>query len=591
MTKWHSRRARLRRLSSVLLWLVLLFLGLPACSRSKASELEGDPLPSSVTRGPGGSSGPSRFLAYPERDFHPADVRPPEERGGVLRVAIPDDLPTLNAHAIGGPYFQWFGRLVWDNLIYRDAEGNHTPWLARSWDISPDGRTYTFHLREDVTFSDGSKFNAEAVRINLDHMVDPKTKSSLAGRYIAPYRRGEVVDEFTFRAHLAEPYAPFLDVLAQSYLGMFSPQAILKNPSGLAAMPVGSGPFLLKEYKRQQGLIFERRPDYRWGPGYRGNIGPAYLERIVMDIVPEPVVRAGGLSSGQHDLVIDIAPQSAASLRENPSLVVSNRVRQGNPTRIITFNTQRAPFDDVRIRRAVALATDKQAIARLLGFGEFFLKTDFLCAPTRHYDPSFQEALGYRPAEAEKVLDEAGWVERDAEGFRTRGGQRLRAEVVFTESLAAPGAGLVSLQSDLKRVGFDLVLVHVPALKATEIRQAGDYQALGGGGWHTNTPDGLYILYHSGEIITDKTFGQNTFRLSDSVLDQLLSEARRTTESERQRQLYSAAQRRLTELVPGVPIFESQSLVAYHRRLRGLVFDTSHNTVVLSGAWLERPKR
>lgn len=568
----------------------LLPLALLACSRQKTEDLSGDRLPSSVTEGPGGSSVPNRFLSYPASDFQRAEdaPRPPRDKtGGVLRVAIPDDLPTLNSHAVGGPYFQWFGRLVWDNLVYRDAEGNPTPWLAKSWDISADGLVYTFYLRDDVTFSDGAKFNAEAVLVNLDHMVDPDTKSSLAGRYIAPYHHGEIADEYTFRAHLSEPYAPFLDVLAQSYLGMYSPRAIRENPRGLAAYSVGSGPFVLKEYNRQQSLTFVQRPDYDWGPAYRGHEGPAPFERIQVDIVPEPFVRAGGLASGQHDLVIDIAPQSAQPLRQNPRLVVSNRVRQGNPTRIITFNVERAPFDDVRVRRAVALATDKEALTRLLGFGEFFVKTDFLGSPTRHYDPSFQDALRFNPEAAERLLDEAGWTERDPQGFRAKGGRRLRAEVVFTENILAPGAGLVSLQADLKRVGFELVLAQVPALQATQLRQTGNYQALGGGGWHTNTPDGLFILYHSREIITDTTFGQNTFRLNDSALDELLAGARAALDFETQRKLYSEAQRRLTELVPGVPVFESQSLVAYDRRLRGLLFDTSHNTVVLSGAWLE----
>lgn len=571
-----------------LLSLVLL----AACSTRKAEPKRDEPLPSSVTTGPGGSSSPSRALHYPASDFRvPPSPQPdvvPPRAGGTLRVAMAEDPPTLNSHAVGGPYFQWYGRLVWDNLVYRDADGQHTPWLAQSWEISPDGLTYTFHLRRDVTFSDGAPFNAEAVRINFDHMLDPATQSALAARYLGPYVRGEVVDEFTFRAHLSEPHAPLLDGLAQAYLGMYSPRVIRENPKSFASLSVGTGPYVLEKFTRQQGLILVRRPDYRWGPEYRGHDGPALFDRIEIDIVPEPFVRAGGLTSGQYDLVIDIAPQSAQSLRRDPRFIVSNRVRQGNPTRAITFNVERAPFDDVRIRRAVALATDKEAIAQLLGFGEFFVKTDFLGSATRHYDPDFQDALRYDPKAAELLLDEVGWTGRDSEGFRTREGKRLSAEVVFTESIIAPGASLISLKTDLKKVGFDLVLVQLPALQLTQLRQTGEYQAHGGGGWHTNTPDGLYILYHSREIITDTTFGQNTSRLRDSILDDLLARARRALDLESQRNLYSAAQKRLTEIVPGVPIYESQSLVAYRKELRGLLFDTSHNTVVLASAWLEK---
>ena len=575
---------------------LLLLLALAACSRSESSTpqraAQEERLPSSVTKGPAGSTAPSRFLSYPASDFQQPETkqRALEKRpGGTLRVAIADDLPTLNSHAVGGPYFQWYGRLVFDNLVYRDADGNPSPWLAKSWEISADGLTYTFRLRDDVTFSDGVKFNAEAVLVNLEHMRDPATKSSLAGRYIAPYQRGEILDEYSFRAHLSEPYAPFLDVLAQAYLGMYSPKAIRENPKALSSTSVGSGPFVLESYTRQQGLTFVRRADYRWAPPYQRHEGPAFFDRIQVDIVTEPFVRAGGLASGQHDLIIDVAPQSAQSLRSNPRLAVSNRVRQGNASRAITFNVERAPFDDVRVRRAVALATDGAGIARLLGFGEFFAKTDFLCSATRHYDPSFQDALRYDPQAANRLLDEAGWTGRDAQGFRTKGGQRLRADVTYAETVITPGSALISLQSDLKRVGFELSLVQVPTLQLTQIRQTKNYQALGGGGWHTNTPDGLYILYHTNELITDTTFGQNTARLSDPELDDLLSRARRAMDVETQRKLYSAAQKRLVELVPGVPVYESQSLVAYNRRLHGLLFDTSHNTVILSGAWLGEP--
>lgn len=564
---------------------------LTACSPAEKSSSAGGIEPSS-SAAPVDGAAPSRFIAYPETDFRLSEpaLRPPEGvAGGTLRASIAADTVSLDPHAVSATYMQWFGRFVFDNLVYLDAAGKATPWLAKSWEISPDGLSYTFHLRDDVTFSDGAKFNADAVLANLEHMRDPETRSPLAGRYIAPYDRGEVIDEFTFRAHLREPYAPFLDVLAQSWLAIVSPKAIRENPRGLAFAPVGSGPFILESYTRQQSLKLVRRTDYHWAPDYLRHHGPAYLDCIEVDIIPEAMVRSSALSSGQHELTLDLPPQSAGSLRNDPGILVSSRVRQGIPTRVLTFNVERAPFDDVRVRRALALAIDREGIARIIGFGEYLVKTDFLASSTRHYDPSFQHFLRYDFGAANRLLDEAGWITRDKEGYRTREGRRLGSDFLVNET-ATPSASIVALQSDFKKVGFELRITQLPAAQVTQRRRAGDFEAIGGGVWHTNTPDALYILHHSDEIVTPTRFGQNTGHFSDGVLDNLLSEARRSgDEAERQR-LYSAAQARLVELVPAIPVYENHTLVAYTRRLRGVVFDTSHNTVVLTGAWLDHSK-
>lgn len=530
-------------------------------------------------------SGPGDFV-YPRTDYV-AQGR--GKSGGTLRVSTASDTGTLDLHAISSTNAQWLGRILYDNLVYLDDQGNITPWLAESWDVSPDGKTYTFRLRNDVTFSDGAKFNAEAVRINLEHMRDPATKSPLAAAYISPYTNGEVVDEYTFRANLSEPYSPFLNVLAQSWLCMISPKAIRENPEKIGEAPVGSGPFVVESYTRQQGIRFVRREDYHWAPPFIEHHGPAYLDRIEIDFIPEPLIRYSSLVSGKHDFTIDAPPQNAAAVRGDRRLTLDSRIRKGNPTRAITFNVEKPPFDDVRVRRALAHALDREGITRIAGFGEYESKSDFLAANTRYYDPSWIDALRYDPGMAGQLLDEAGWTGRDAEGFRVRDGLRLGAEILVTEAVT-PSPVAVAVQSDLKKIGFDLRIVQLPITQVTQRRHQNDYQALSGGVWHTNTPDGLYILYHSQEIISPQRIGQNSSRLRDDILDDLLSRARRSSDPEELGRLYSRAQKRLTEVVPAVPIHENYTLVAYRKPLRGLIFDTSHNTAVFTAAWLEEGK-
>ncbi len=524
-------------------------------------------------------------LSYSASDFFKAGEGRP---GGTLRASVMLDTATLDIHSIAHGNIQWLGRLIFDGLVYLDEKGNPSPWLASSWTISEDGRVYTFGLREDVTFSDGTPFNAEAVRVNLEHLRDPATMSPLAAAYIAPYVSGRVIDEYTFEATLREPYTPFLDVLAQSWLSMISPKQILEAPATIAEHPIGTGPFVVERYQRGQGLKLVRRADYNWAPPLIGHQGPAYLERIELDFVPESLIRFSTLLSGEYDLTLDAPPQNAVALRDNPQFSLHSRIRSGNPFRSLTFNVEKAPFDDVRVRRALAIGIDREGLAWISGFGEYVVKSDFLAANTRHYDPAQVGELAYDPDAAARLLDEAGWTGRDAEGFRTKDGQRLSAVLQISENPAFPSSVAVALQADVQKLGFDLQLRVLPVAELMEKRYAGDFQLLGGGYWHSNTPDGLFMLYHSGAIPTERLIGQNVGRLRDETLDALLSQARSSQNAEEQRSLYAQAQQRLTELVPAVPAYESHHLIAYNRDLKGVVFDTSHNTPILTTAWLDR---
>jgi peptide/nickel transport system substrate-binding protein len=523
---------------------------------------------------------------YPATDYFEQQSR--GKQGGTLRVSVAADVSSLDGHANADTNWEWMSRLLYDNLVYLDDKGEITPWLAKSWTVSPDGLTYTFQLRHDVTFSDGTKFNAQAVLANFEHMRDPATKSALAAAYIAPYLSGKVLDEYMFQATLREPYTPFLNVLAQSWFGMESPRAIHENPGGLAEMPVGTGPFLVERYTRQQGLRLVRRKDYHWAPDFLHHAGPAYLDRIDIDFVPEAMVRYSSLLADQYDLTIDAPPQDAAAIRANSGFVFDARIRQGNPYRGLTFNTSKPPFDDERVRKAVALAIDREGIVRIMGFGEFAPKADFLAANTRYYDPAWRSVLAYDPAAADRLLDQAGWTGRDAAGYRTKNGQRLFAQVLLYQSPTLSNAGVVAIQADAKKVGVDLQLVSVPLAQLVAARNSNSYQAISGGVWHTNTPDALYIAFDSHQITSPRRIGQNLSRLADPELDSLLERARRSQDPAQLKALYSAAQQRLTELVPLVPLFDNYSLIAYRKSVRDVIFDTSHNTVFFTSVWLDR---
>lgn len=524
--------------------------------------------------------------AYPRSDFVEAK---PGHASGRIRISTASDTGTLDLQTIAATTPKWIGRLIFDNLVYLDEQGNITPWLARSWSVSPDGLIYVFHLRRDVTFSDGTPFDAAAVKANLDRIVSPKTRTAMTAAYIAPYAHGRVIDRYTFEARLSEPYTPFLNVLAQSWLGMVSPKALAGSPTQLAERPIGTGPFLVSSYRRQKGIRLDRRAGYHWAPDFIGHRGPAYAAGVDIDFLPEALIRTASLASGQYHLNIDAPPQDVAQIEANPALALASRVNLGNPTRAITFNTQRAPFNDVRVRRALALAIDRDGITAAVGFGAFRPTTRFLSSTTQFVATAPQQpSLARDLPAANQLLDEAGWTKRNPEGFRTRDGRELSATVSVTEA-SQSGPILVALQADARRIGMRLTLRQLTTPQFTARRNAGDYQALGPGYWHTNTPDGLYIIYQGRQIIRPDFIGQNTARLADPHLDALLLEARRTRDPARLASLYGQAQARLAELVPAIPLYENHTLLAYRRDLRGLIFDTSHNVPFLTTAWLAEP--
>ncbi|MFC7622818.1 ABC transporter substrate-binding protein [Microlunatus sp. GCM10028923] len=502
--------------------------------------------------------------------------------GGTLRMSISAEPGCLDAHAISATQQALLGRILYDTLTTIDPDGNVAPYLAESWKIGNDGKRYTFKLRKGVTFSDGSAWNAEALKINFEHMRDPKTKSPLAAAYIAPYVDSTVIDEYTLQVDLAYAYTPFLDNLAQSWLAILSPKAIKESPETLCDQPVASGPYVLESYQRQQSISYVKRPDYDWAPSWLKHDGPALIDRIEIEVVAEPVVRFNSLVSGQYDLTEAAPPQNAAAIQANPDLVYENLVRTGNPW-ILHFNLSRAPFDDLRVRQAFVAAVNVPAITQSLGFGTFQVKDNYLATPTKYYDKTSEGSFGYDVDRANALLDAAGWTGRDADGFRTKDGRRLTVAAPTAEA-STPSPQLVQVQGEVKKVGIDLQIVQLPQAQVTERRYSGDYDLLGGV-WHTNTPDILFIRYHSSEI-SGKRIGQNSSYLKDDQLDRILLAARETPDGPKAAELYGQAQHRLLELVPGLPLYENHSQWAYHRKVHGIAIDTSHPIPVFTTAWI-----
>jgi peptide/nickel transport system substrate-binding protein len=455
---------------------------------------------------------------------------------------------------------------VYDPLVWLAPDGEFVPGLARSWEVSEDGLTYTFRLRDDVTFHDGTPFNAEAVRFSLERIAAPETQSRKAGGMLGPYERTEVVDDQTVRIHFAEPYAPFLASLSTVYLAMVSPEAVAEWGDEYQFHQVGTGPFIFEEYVPKDHLTLVRNPDYDWAPSFFDQEGPPQLQEVTFRFYTDPATRALALESGEADVMGEIPPQDGVRLDASPEYTLMPIPIPGQPLQFFA-NTQRSPLDDVRVRRALIYAVNRPAIVDTV-FEEYSPAAyGPLNRSTFAYDPSVEEMYAYDPEQAAALLDDAGWTDSDADGIRDRDGAPLKLEAILMSWGYIPEVAQI-LQDQLKQVGVSI-----------ESRQMTFSNALGEvaeGNYHlvpflfsNSDPDILRTTFHSDNM----EGGFNWSKFSDKQLDAWLEEGTKEMDEARRREIYANIQQYIMEQALILPIRDYVNLNAAQADVQNLQYD------------------
>jgi len=442
---------------------------------------------------------------------------------------------------------------VYDTLIYRDPEtGGFVPGLATDWEVSADGLSYTFSLREEVHFHDGERFDAEAVRSNLEYTLDPEHASQKAASMLGPLLEVEVMDPFTVTLHLERPFAPLLDSLSQVYLGMASPKALSTwGPGDYQFHQVGTGPYRFVEYVQDDHLTLRRNPDYAWGPEIYLT-DSAQIETIIFRFFEDVATRAPAIESGAVDIIGELPANEVERLASLPELEIRPIPIPGQPLQFI-FNTELAPTDDVRVRQALVIGVDRAAIVETV-FGGY---SPVASGPLAGNLFSISEETAfpeYDPLAARDLLGQAGWSD----------GTRPELRLVVPNWGSNPEAGqLVAAAWEQlgARVNLEVAAGFGPLSQA---RGEGNYHAIGMNTFGTD-PDLLRPFFAS-----DGFFNWGGFH--DPSLDQLLSEGTLESRSDRRSGIYSD----LAELVRDhwliLPIREYVNLVGVNRRVDGLRF-------------------
>ena len=455
---------------------------------------------------------------------------------------------------------------VYDTLIYQDLDGSFVPGLAERWEVSADGLTYTFYLRRDVKFHDGTPFNAQAVQFNLERIANPETRSRKARGMLGPYDHTEIVDEYTVRVYFKQPYAPFLDAASQVYLGMASPTAVQQWGADYQLHQVGTGPFLFKEYVPNDHLTLVRNPDYAWAPAVYDHSGPAYLEEIEFRFYVDPAVRALALESGQADVMGEIPPQDAVRLEGNQAFTLYKVPIPGQPLQFF-FNTEKPPTDDLRVRQALLYATDRQAIVHTIFQDYSPVAYGPLSAVTMGFTPAVEGRYAYDPALAAELLTQAGWTDSDGDGLRDKEGQPLVLQAYLMTWGYLPEVGQM-LQAQLRAVGVELQTQTVAFPAAVEAAGKGEHH-LAPMVFSGSDPNVLNSTYLS----ANAEGGFNWSRVRDAELDRLLNEGISTLDPNRRAELYAQAQTRIMDLALVLPVRDYVNLNAAKATVKGLRFD------------------
>jgi peptide/nickel transport system substrate-binding protein len=464
------------------------------------------------------------------------------------------------------------------------------PYLARSWEVSPEGTEVTFHLRTDVYWHDGVRTDARDVAFSFTRATDPRTGFPNASMWSA-YTQGEggveVVDDSTVVVRL-RPHAEFMDpwtsmsIMPEHLLGDVPPDQLGGHPYGTQC-PVGNGPFVFRTHDEQVDWVFEANPAF---PRELG--GRPYLDRYVYRVIPDQATLLSELLTGGIDVYLAPTPDEAERIEAASDLELLHY-----PFRNVVFvawNSRRLTLSDARVRRAITMATPRQDLVDALAKGYGVIAHGRI--PPFHwaYDPSYRGVLRHDPAGARALLAEAGWIDRDGDGVReSADGVPLSISIKYNSG-SRPRAQIAQImQAALAEVGVDVRPEVVEW--GTLVSQLTDVEA--------RDFDGVVLAFLTDFRIddtdlfssssADRPYGWSGTRIPklDTLMDRLVG----AVDRDRARRLWGEYERVLEEEQPYTFLYFPDRLDGVNRRLKGVVMDARGEWVGVRRWWIDPADR
>ncbi|MDF3039913.1 MAG: ABC-type transporter, periplasmic subunit [Thermomicrobiales bacterium] len=475
-----------------------------------------------------------------------------------LTLAVEADPSTLDPHVNSNTRDSIFFHALFDRLIERSPDGNLFPGLATEWSVADDNVTWTLALRDDVTFQDGTPFNAEAVVFNLDRIVNPDTKSEYAVFQLGPYESSRAVDEYTVEITMSEPYGPLPVSLATYALSMVSPTAAEATGETFGQNPVGSGPFKFVEWVPQNQVVIERNADYNWASEIHPVSGPAQLARLTFRPIVEPATRGAALFAGEVDIAI-LAASDFAALEGDSNYRQETILTEGYPPAGLFVNTQRPPTDDVLVRQALAFGVNRDEVNQVVYEGASGPADSVVSTFSWAYDPA-TALYNYDPERAGQLLDEAGWTMGDA-GVRQKGGEDL---TIVHLALTSVKQVAELVQAQLKDIGVNVELLVQDNPAQQQSAQQGLHNLVWTQ-WSGVDPADLRKVYGS-ENIGD---GWNFSHYDNPELDAMFLEGAALNDVEERKAVYARVTMLLMEDATFIPLNNRTVFMGVKANVRG----------------------
>lgn len=519
-----------------------------------------------------------------------ADVPAEPVSGGTLTYLANTEPPVWDGQRIPSLNVNSLNSSIFDTLVAQDADGTYKPGLATSWEISDDGLTYTFDLREGVTFHDGSPFDAAVLKQNIDRPLNEPDLATVSTGIAAT----EVVDADTLKVTLSRPNAALIHAFSTPHWPIYSGVVLTEHsPAELSSNPllsIGTGPFKVAEYTKGSKLVLERNADYDWAPETWGHTGAAYLDEVVIQFVPEPQARIGALTSDQADAVDQVPPLNIAEV-EAAGDTILQQDNTGTPY-YLALNPNIAPFDDRDVRLALRSAIDVEGLLKGV-YGGVYQKAWSTTLPGTPPEGSFDESLvgswGYDLDEAESLLEKAGYTDVDAEGYRVKDGQRLTVQwavdslYVQTDQRQQLGEAIAS---SLKKAGFDVVRTPYDTASFTTELTKGQHNLADASRGFADV--GTSVVPFTTRAIPSSGGGSgiNYGLVSDPVIDEAYGVISKSLDPQTRIDAAHRVQHQILDEGYAVPLYVPQKIVGTTPAVQGWRFDKVGYTDSFYDVWL-----
>jgi len=448
--------------------------------------------------------------------------------------------------------------LVYNGLVRYDKNLKLEGDLAERWDISRDGLTITFHLRRGVKWHDGGEFTSRDVLYTYRVTIDPKTPTAYADSF-RQVLKAEALDDYTFRVTYAKPFAPALESWGMPVLPahLLEGKDITRSP--LSRKPVGTGPYIFRQWVAGQRVVLESNPNY-----YEGR---PYIGRYIYKIIPDSSTMYMELKAGGIDQMV-ISPiqyQRQTGTAEFASKFNKYRYPAAAYT-YLAYNLRNPLFADKRVRQALTSAINKEEIIHgvLLGMGQ--VAHGPFKPGTWAYNPGVRD-FGYSPERARALLAEAGWQERDRDGILVKNGKQFRFTILTNQGNDQRLKSAVIIQYRLKAIGIDVKIRVIEwASFLSQFIDKGNFDAVLLGWTITPDPD-IFDIWHSSKT-GPKEF--NFIRYMNPEVDRLLEQGRSTFDMEERKRCYFRLQEILAEDQPYTFLYVPDTLPVVSARFRGI---------------------